>query len=99
MMMMFDSLVVDNERDEDDQEIIQEDSWEVITSYFKEKGLVRQQLASFDEFIENTMQEIVDQAPPIGMCVCCCLVRIGFYHTAMLDSMMLMTLAMAMAMW
>jgi DNA-directed RNA polymerase II subunit RPB2 len=70
MVMMFDSLVVDNERDEDDQEIIQEDSWEVITSYFKEKGLVRQQLASFDEFIENTMQEIVDQAPPIGMCVC-----------------------------
>ena len=34
----------------------------VITAYFKEKGLVRQQLDSFDEFIQNTMQELVDDA-------------------------------------
>ena len=39
----------------------QEDSWAVITSYFEEKGLVRQQLESFDEFINSQMQEIVDE--------------------------------------
>lgn len=33
----------------------------VISSFFEAKGLVRQQLDSFDEFIQNTMQEIVDE--------------------------------------
>lgn len=50
--------------DEDD-EITQEDAWAVISAYFEEKGLVRQQLDSFDEFIQNTMQEIVDQSAEI----------------------------------
>lgn len=48
---------------EDDPEgnISQEDCWTVITSFFDEKGLVRQQLDSFDEFVQNTMQELVDE--------------------------------------
>lgn len=45
---------------DDDEPISQEDYWTVINSFFEEKGLVRQQLESFNEFIENTMQEIVD---------------------------------------
>ncbi|KAJ1973884.1 DNA-dependent RNA polymerase II, partial [Dimargaris xerosporica] len=45
----------------DDEEITQEDCWTVISSYFEDKGLVRQQLDSFDEFIQNTMQELVDE--------------------------------------
>ena len=44
--------------DYDDEEITQEDAWSVISAYFDEKGLVRQQLDSFDEFINNTMQEV-----------------------------------------
>ena len=47
--------------EEELEEITQEDCWQVISSYFEEKGLVRQQLDSFDEFIQNTMQEIVDE--------------------------------------
>jgi hypothetical protein len=35
----------------EDEEIRQEDAWAVIGLYFREKGLVRQQLDSFDEFI------------------------------------------------
>jgi DNA-directed RNA polymerase II subunit RPB2 len=42
-------------------EITQQDCWEVIGTYFQDKGLVRQQLDSFNEFIENTMQEIIDE--------------------------------------
>lgn len=42
-------------------DVTQEDCWQVISSFFEEKGLVRQQLDSFDEFIQNTMQEIVDE--------------------------------------
>ncbi|GER53278.1 DNA-directed RNA polymerase family protein [Striga asiatica] len=55
---------IDNDEDESD-EITQEDAWTVISSYFEEKGLVRQQLDSFDEFIQNTMQEIVDESANI----------------------------------
>ncbi len=39
--------------------------WIVIDSYFNEKGLVRQQLDSFNEFIEITVQDIVTHAPPL----------------------------------
>ncbi|KAL0443973.1 UNVERIFIED_CONTAM: DNA-directed RNA polymerase II subunit RPB2 [Sesamum latifolium] len=57
---------VDEEEEEDESaEISQEDAWTVISSYFEEKGLVRQQLDSFDEFIQNTMQEIVDESANI----------------------------------
>lgn len=51
----------DDLMEEEEQEINAEDAWSVITSYFDEKGLVRQQLDSFDEFIQNTMQEIVGE--------------------------------------
>lgn len=51
--------------DDEDEEITQEDAWAVISAYFEEKGLVRQQLDSFDEFIQNTMQEIVDESADI----------------------------------
>ncbi|EOD11634.1 hypothetical protein EMIHUDRAFT_465037 [Emiliania huxleyi CCMP1516] len=53
--------------DEAGEEINQEDVWEVISAYFDEKGLVRQQLDSFDEFIMNTMQEIVDESPKLEL--------------------------------
>ena len=43
------------------EEITQEDCWTVVSSFFAEKGLVRQQLDSFDEFVQNTMQELVDE--------------------------------------
>ena len=43
------------------REITQEDCWTIITGFFHEKGLVRQQLDSFDEFVQNTMQELVDE--------------------------------------
>lgn len=45
----------------EDEHITQENCWQVITSFFEEKGLVRQQLDSFDEFVQNTMQELVDE--------------------------------------
>jgi DNA-directed RNA polymerase II subunit RPB2 len=46
--------------DYQEDEITQVDCWTVITSFFDEKGLVGQQIDSFDEFIQNTIQEIVD---------------------------------------
>ncbi|GAU92991.1 hypothetical protein RvY_04994 [Ramazzottius varieornatus] len=45
----------------------QEACWLVISSYFDEKGLVRQQLDSFDEFIQMSVQRIVEDAPPVEM--------------------------------
>jgi len=48
-----------------DDEITKNDAWPIITAYFDEKGLVRQQLDSFDEFIQNKMQEVIDEANAI----------------------------------
>lgn len=56
---------IDQDMHDDEEEITQEDAWAVISAYFEEKGLVRQQLDSFDEFIQNTMQEIVDESADI----------------------------------
>lgn len=50
---------------EEDNEIVQEDSWNVITAFFDDKGLVRQQLDSFNEFVNVTIQEIVEETPEI----------------------------------
>jgi DNA-directed RNA polymerase II subunit RPB2 len=49
------------EEDEDSTNITAEDCWKVIASFFDEKGLVSQQLSSFDEFVSTTMQELVDE--------------------------------------
>ncbi len=53
------------EEEQDDREITQEDAWVVIDRYFEEKGLVRQQIDSFDEFITNTIQELIDDSGEI----------------------------------
>ena len=50
---------------EEDEEITQEDTWHVISAFFEEKGLVRQQLESFDDFLQYKMQDIVDEDPTI----------------------------------
>ena len=48
-----------------EDEITQEDAWIVIDGYFQEKGLVRQQIDSFDEFISSTIQELIDDSGEI----------------------------------
>ncbi|GMR39902.1 hypothetical protein PMAYCL1PPCAC_10097, partial [Pristionchus mayeri] len=45
----------------------QEACWVVISAYFDEKGLVRQQLDSFDEFIQMNVQRIVEDSPPVEL--------------------------------
>ena len=42
----------EEESEEIPHELWQEACWIVISAYFDEKGLVRQQLDSFDEFIQ-----------------------------------------------
>nr|ANJ43287.1 RNA polymerase II beta subunit [Sugiyamaella mastotermitis] len=49
----------------EDSDITAEDCWTVISSFFDEKGLVSQQLDSFDEFIESTIQELVHEDPSL----------------------------------
>ena len=43
------------------ENITAEDCWTVISSFFDSKGLVSQQLDSFDEFVSTTMQQMVDE--------------------------------------
>jgi DNA-directed RNA polymerase II subunit RPB2 len=51
----------DLDSDDMDETLSSEDDWTVINAFFQEQGLAAQQLASFNEFVENTMQEIVDE--------------------------------------
>ncbi|KAF2494181.1 RNA polymerase II second largest subunit [Lophium mytilinum] len=46
---------------EDTDMITAEDCWTVISSFFLQKGLVSQQLDSYDEFTRNTIQDIVKE--------------------------------------
>ncbi len=42
-----------------------DDTWTVVSSFFEQKGLVRQQLDSFDQFVKVQMQEVIDENPQI----------------------------------
>jgi DNA-directed RNA polymerase II subunit RPB2 len=64
-----------DEYEEDDEGITAEDCWTVVSAFFDSKGLVSQQLDSFDEFVSTTMQDMVSEngklvldqnAPPDG---------------------------------
>ncbi|KAJ9127156.1 DNA-dependent RNA polymerase II [Naganishia onofrii] len=44
-----------------DEPISQDDLWVVISSFFAEKGLVQQQLSSFNEFIERTLNDVMEE--------------------------------------
>jgi DNA-directed RNA polymerase beta subunit len=50
-----------------DEDISQEDVWPIITSYFELKGLVRQQLDSFDSFSAHTLMSVVRDQNPIRL--------------------------------
>uniref|UniRef100_A0A1B0FEV9 DNA-directed RNA polymerase n=1 Tax=Glossina morsitans morsitans TaxID=37546 RepID=A0A1B0FEV9_GLOMM len=63
-------MMYDNEEEnaeETSHELWQETCWIVINAYFDEKGLVRQQLDSFDEFIQKSVQRIVEYSPTIDV--------------------------------
>ncbi|CAG0917162.1 unnamed protein product [Notodromas monacha] len=57
----------DQGSDDITSELWQEACWIVINAYFDEKGLVRQQLDSFDEFIQMSVQRIVEDSPQIDL--------------------------------
>lgn len=57
----------DDEQTEITPDLWQEACWIVISSYFDEKGLVRQQLDSFDEFIQMSVQGIVEDTSSIEL--------------------------------
>lgn len=57
----------EDDAEEISSELWQEACWIVINAYFDEKGLVRQQLDSFDEFIQMSVQRIVEDSPQIDL--------------------------------
>ncbi|KAL5519290.1 RPB2 [Sanghuangporus vaninii] len=57
----LDAAATDADDFDEDEVFTQEDCWNVISAFFDEKGLVRQQLDSFDEFVQNTIQELIEE--------------------------------------
>ena len=47
--------------EEEEEEINDRDSWKVIRAYFKQHGLVSQQIGSFNQFVGKNIQEIIDE--------------------------------------
>lgn len=52
---------------EAEEGITPEDCWTVISSYFDTKGLVSQQIDSFNDFQETTVQELIDEYSHISL--------------------------------
>ena len=53
------NMMENPEREILEGEIEDEDAWAVIDQYFKQHGLVSQQISSFDRFLKCSVQEIV----------------------------------------
>lgn len=51
--------------DYENQQIQPEDCWIVISSFFQEKGLVSQQIDSFNEFVGTTIQDLIWEDPSL----------------------------------
>ena len=47
------------------ENLTNEDKWIILKSLFDEKGLVRQHLDSYNNFIEYEMQVIVDESSEV----------------------------------
>ena len=60
-MADYEGYEYDEEEFRQDDNITQEDCWEVITAYFETKGLVSQQIDSFNDFQSTTIQELIDE--------------------------------------
>ncbi|MCW3978800.1 MAG: DNA-directed RNA polymerase subunit B [Candidatus Bathyarchaeota archaeon] len=41
--------------------ITEQDYWEVMRAFFAEEGLVKQHLDSYNDFVQNTLQQIIDE--------------------------------------
>lgn len=41
--------------------ITEQDYWEVMKTFFNEEGLVKQHLDSYNDFVQNTLQQIIDE--------------------------------------
>lgn len=66
-MEMDPDQYMEEEENDITPDLWQEACWVVISSYFDEKGLVRQQLDSFDEFIQMSVQRIVEDSSVIEL--------------------------------
>jgi DNA-directed RNA polymerase II subunit RPB2 len=50
-----------------DNPIDHEDSWKVIDSYFKQNGLVAQQIFSYERFLQYSIQEIIKESRVVNI--------------------------------
>lgn len=57
----------DYDVDAGEEEITTQGCWEIITAFFNENGLVQQQLSSFNEFVNNTVQELVEESKTLTL--------------------------------
>jgi DNA-directed RNA polymerase beta subunit len=47
------------------QPIDEKDLWKIIEDFFKKKGVVHQQIESFNDYINRGIQQVIDEEPGI----------------------------------
>ena len=47
------------------QPIDEKDIWKIIKDFFKKKGVVHQQIESFNDYINRGLQQVIDEEPDI----------------------------------
>ena len=52
---------MEEENNEENEGLTDKDSWKVIRAYFRQHGLVSQQIGSFNQFVGRNIQEIIDE--------------------------------------
>ena len=52
---------MEEENQEEREGLTDKDSWKVIRAYFRQHGLVSQQIGSFNQFVGRNIQEIIDE--------------------------------------
>jgi len=57
----YENVQGSNDAVDEENSIAPEDCWEVITAYFDKKGLVSQQIDSFNEFTETTINSLIGE--------------------------------------
>jgi DNA-directed RNA polymerase II subunit RPB2 len=71
---------LNNTEPNDNDQITQQEAWGILDSFFNEKGLVRQQIESYDEFLCDNIPKIIETSQPIEVDITGPLITTKYYY-------------------
>ncbi len=71
---------LNNTGQNNNDQITQQEAWGILDSFFNEKGLVRQQIESYDEFLCDNIPKIIETSQPIEVDISGPLITTKYYY-------------------